>query len=541
MKYYVRIGAEAPKVLTEPEIFPLIKDGTVTPTTKACAVGATVWSDLSQLVPQLFQPNAEPPSEGGAMEMVGKAGHFLAEHSGEVASLAKVFTRRIFASNFAAEAALPEERAVLEKSAIPIKSPMAQNYVAWRRAILWVAGIGLALAALITLINEFRVTFGPNVPPVLRLIFVGIQVLNFLAPALVIHAAMRWDKVRHSRRWAKLGWLCQFLGPILLLLIPVKEMTTNEQLSGFLVERGLSVLETQSPRQINKLTDATQRAERMKEFEEQDKELRAKQANTALEITKFLDDGKKKVEDAKKVKDFDWSGAFENKQFATSVSAYYAANTALAAYMTITALMGLLPRVFGMFPGIVRASLTLRTLVPESPLPGYVAALIEPLYILLVLIFVVAASQLGEWLVFDGLVCLLGSGYFLLRNARMLAKPMDSASMTAHLKPLRKKMLACSVAGIVFLVAGFSDYISQIGFWSLTGVVCHLVANIILLTAVGADFLLGLMKFSFDQEQAMKGTTLQTDLENRFADLAQARLATIVDEPPPAVEPAAPK
>ena len=535
MKYYVRIGTGAPQVLTAPEIFALVKQGTVNQSTKACVVGATQWTDLGVALPDLFKPGAEAPTEGGATEFLGKAGHFLAETSGEVAGLAKVFARRIFASNFAAEAALPEERVALERSETPISSPMAQNYVAWRRAILWVAGIALSIAALITFINEFNGTFGANIPPVLRFILVGIQVLNILAPILILRAALRWTHVRRSRRLARFGWLCQFLGPILLMLIPVKELTTNEQLAAFLSETKWTQELAASKKVISKMTDETQRKEQQKKLEESEKKFRESGQKEEIAAMKtMLDTGQKNWEAARKDKK-EFSERVEklvaDKDQAAGM--YLAITALMAAQMAVTALITLLPRIFGMFPGIVRASLTLRTLVPESPLPGYVVALIEPLYMLLVLVFVVLSSQLSEWQIFNGLICLLGSGYFLLSNARSLAKPADSAGMTAHLKPLRKKMLICTVIGLVLITAGIADYISQIGFWSITGTVCHLVGNIILLTAVGADFLLGLMKFSFDQDQAMRGTPLQADLENRFTDLAQARLAQISDEPPP--------
>lgn len=540
MKYYVRIGSET-RVMTAEEIFPLIKQGTITPQTKACAVGATAWSELGQLLPALFVPGAEPPSEGGAMEMVGKAGQFLAEHGGEVASLAKVFTRRIFASNFVAEHALPEERALLEKAAVPVRSPMAQNFVAWRRAILWVAGIGLAIAGFIAFIIDFSAMFGPGIPPALRFISIGTQVLNFLAPVLIIHAALRWTDVRRSRKIAKLGWLCQFLGPIILLLLPVKEMTTTGELAKYFAEFEWKAQQMNMEKEIEKATDATVRKDLQKKMDDAEKDFRTtKVAGEVTQLTQVFDEGKKQLEDLRKnkkaVKFTDLATLTGNRE----AGAYIGGTAVLAGSMTLMALMTLLPRIFGMFPGIVRASLTLRTLVPESPLPGYVAALIEPLYCLLVLIFVVISSQLGQWMFFDGLLCLLGSAYFLISNARRLSKPVDSAAMNAHLKPLRHKMLLCTATGLVFIVVAISDYISDIGFWRITSILCHLLGNIVLLTAVAADFLLGLMKFSFDQDQGMRGTPLQADLENRFADLAQARLAQISDDLPPALEPVPP-
>lgn len=538
MQYYVRIGNDAPQVLTEQQIFPLIKEGKIHPQTKACPVGATAWSELGQLLPTYFLPDAKPPEEEhGAMEIVGKAGAFIAEHGGEVAGLAKTFTRRILASNFVSEAALPEERTALEAAAIPIKSPMAQNYAAWRRAVLWVAGIGLAIAGVVSFFDSFEHAFAPNIPPTLQFITMGMHVLNFVAPYLILRAALQWTNIRKSRRLAKFGWLCQFVGPILLLLLPVKEMTSKEELAAYLVESAWTMQKETVKAEIKK-ADGAKREELQKQLATAEKDFREKQEKDQVQaVVTQLTAGEKELEELQKSKDFKFDPAMLNTQQPLGV--YVFAYGMLAVQMTVLALVTLLPRILGMFPGIVRASITLRTLVPESPLPGYVIALIEPLYGLLLFVFVVIAAQVGNGFLFFGFAFLLGSGYLIMRDVRQLAKPMDATAMNAHLKPLRMRMLISTMLGLLLLLGGFWDFFTSIGFWTILSVVCHLLGNIILLTAVGADFLLGLMKYSFDQEKQLRATPLHADLESRFADLAQVRIAQISDDEPVAPPPVA--
>src|SRR5207249_4454724 len=95
------------------------------------------------LLPQLFG-GTPPPSPAGPSALAN-ATAFLREHGVNIASKAKTFAQRIFMSNFTVETVLPDESAALEKAAAPVKARVAQNYAAWRRAMLWFSGVGLAI------------------------------------------------------------------------------------------------------------------------------------------------------------------------------------------------------------------------------------------------------------------------------------------------------------------------------------------------------------------------------------------------------------
>src|SRR4051812_5613028 len=102
MNYYVRLGDNPPLSVSKLEVYQMIQAGRVTRDTPACQVGASEWIPAGRLLPDFFVPGAPPPPDdsNAVAEMVGKAGHFIAEHGGEVAGLAQLFTRRILASNF---------------------------------------------------------------------------------------------------------------------------------------------------------------------------------------------------------------------------------------------------------------------------------------------------------------------------------------------------------------------------------------------------------------------------------------------------------
>jgi hypothetical protein len=107
--------------------------------------------------------------------------------------------------------------------------------------------------------------------------------------------------------------------------------------------------------------------------------------------------------------------------------------------------------------------------------------------------------------------------------------------MNAHLKPLRVKMVSCTILGLLLLIGALGDNLAKIPAQTIVSIIAQLFGSIFVLTVVASDFLLGLMKFSFDQSKSLVGTPLYASMEQRYSDLAQVRLTQLVDEaaPPP--------
>ena len=447
MTYYIVIGTEVSAPLTVEKIRSLVANGTASRTTRACIAGSTEWAQLELILPEVFNSATVPGAGAVALERLTKAGGLVTEHGSEMASLTKVFARRILRSNFVIEHALPAERAALESASIPVHSPMAQNYAAWRRAMLWFSGIGLAVAAIVQVVNSFSSIFGAEgEPTILRLIFTAFTFFLVLAPVLVIRAARRWQELRASRRLARLAWFSLFFGPLLLCFVPLKLLLSKSE---------------------------------------------------------YGSDG------------------------LATMGVVYA--------MFVLAI--LLPRVFGLFPGILRACLTMRTLVPESPMPGWVCAVLAPLYCLMFAIMVAIALQVGPSLVFYGLLGLLAAPVILFTEVRRLSRPMATEEMNVHVRAVRVRMAIANSIGLVLLLSAASDLFEKVTMLDLASTVCQLIGNIFLLTLVASDFFLGLMKLTFDEDNALRRTPLYAQLEQRFADLAQVRLTDLRDNigpPPPA-------
>jgi hypothetical protein len=478
MNYYVRLGDTPPQAISKLEVYEWIQAGKVTASTPACEVGAAQWTTLGQLVPDLFQPGAQRPEDdsNAVVEIMGKAGHFIAEHSGDVANHARLFAGRILVSNFTMAHASGEERKQLESAALPVRSPMAQNYAAWRRAMLWFAGIGLAVATIIQFISSLGHIFGKHVPFILRVLNFGIVAVEGAAAVLILIAALKWAQISRSRRTARWAWVLGFFGPLVIFLLPLRQLGTNREWVVFAAS-------LQSAEQATQAAQATD-----------DQIAQIMQSTEAVALMMTLGVG-----------------------------------------FAMYALFLLVPRVFGLFPGLIRACMTLRTLVPESPLPGYVCAVITPLYTILLLVFLGFAAQIGSGPLFVGLVALLCAELLLLKNLRMLSKPMPPEEMNQHLRPLRLKMGIATITGLVFILAMLGEHWDKLNLeWhTVATVVGQLIGNIFVVTVVAADFLLSLMRFSFDQDKALDGTELYAVMAQRYADLSQVKFTQLVDETPP--------
>lgn len=105
---------------------------------------------------------------------------------------------------------------------------VAQDYVAWRRAMLAVAGPVLVLGAVIALVDGLIALFKNEDSGLPGWFTHGTSLLLVLSQAAVAGAAVfalaRWSSLRRSHHVLRLGWLAGLLVPFALALIPVKSL-----------------------------------------------------------------------------------------------------------------------------------------------------------------------------------------------------------------------------------------------------------------------------------------------------------------------------
>ena len=351
--------------------------------------------------------------------------------------------RRMFTGDFQKEKATDEERQLLTEAKEPVKSAQAQDYAAWRRSLLWIAGVIIVVEGLLEAVtftsmqemlgdNEFTRAVGTDNLETIDGVF-GFLIFPVLAGGvLALIAAIRWRDVRLSRRLARVGFLVMFLTPFALAAIPVKSL---------------------------------------------------------LEFPANLS---------------------EEQQMGLSYS------VGLFVGLRIFMLLG--PRAIALFPGVIRSAMTLKTLIPESPMPGWAAAVMAPLYsIFLLVVFALLNQVQGNFLLILALVSLMLAPLIYLWRWKRVMRPHRAEEVSASIGRVRRIWAILGGVGAFFFLVFFIDV--ELGFGNMLKFFLAVAGNIALLTVVGADFLLALLHHGHDQSKALVESKLDDLLEARFTAL----------------------
>jgi hypothetical protein len=164
--------------------------------------------------------------------------------------LVQRFLVRTLTANFQKERAADDERQTLAEQTPPIADPWVQDYLAWRRAVLWVAGVLLSIGVLFALLNhsstaeqivrqqaeaqgqlldaaEFerqvgqtKQSLGADNLDVIDGLQNFLLALKVAVAVLAVMAAVSWVRVRRSLALARWGWFCALLVPLLVSCWP---------------------------------------------------------------------------------------------------------------------------------------------------------------------------------------------------------------------------------------------------------------------------------------------------------------------------------
>ena len=148
---------------------------------------------------------------------------------------------------------------------------------------------------------------------------------------------------------------------------------------------------------------------------------------------------------------------------------------AIAVYVT------LMPAVLSLIPGVMRACLRIKTLIPESILPGIFLIAATPLYVLLFLVIFTTVNQLaGSLLLILAVLALLGAPLLYMLNAGIFIRPLRTPEEVAKVGQVQKLVLIAGAVGVGLLVLyafsssmmgrsliGMSDRTSLMRPWSL--------------------------------------------------------------------------
>ena len=435
--------------------------------------------------------------------------------------------RRILKSDFQVEHATSEEREKLVASAQPITSELAQDYAGWRRSVLWLAsiflllhaGVGIYQAEIRTTEDQVREAMeqqagqqaGASMPERMTRSEVratleqqyrnmGMDPNNWQVREQFeqqVEQAMReQENLREQAQNAGSGQadeVIRQLGPSNLEFID----GLNSILAGAVMVGALFVLwgarkwsDVRASRYWSRLGWLVMFGTPL--------------LVTALPLTLFLD--------------FDHlNNDAEREQVRQTYGGLFA--------MSVFMLVG--PKVIALFPGMIRSSLSLKTLLPESTAPGWYAVLLAPFYAIFLIMVTSVITQMHGDLKLVGAIAffVLGSLVFVLR-ARDLIRSHTPEEVSPAVGIVRKISGVFAAIGAV-LLGWFVLEIPNLGVIDAINFLVGLLGSVLLLTVVASDFILSLLNQSFGQSRAMAGTESEGVLERRLGELSSVGFTEI--------------
>jgi hypothetical protein len=147
-----------------------------------------------------------------------------------------------------------------------------------------------------------------------------------------------------------------------------------------------------------------------------------------------------------------FSGSVEEREFQRKFLEGYGMLLGLAYYVA------LMPTVMSLIPGLIRACVRMKSLMPAFIVPGWFLMAAAPLYLLLWLVVFVAINRLaGNALLIIGVVLYIGAPMIYVLRAETFLRPLDTREGGRSIGRVQIVVNACLfAAGLLLVIYGFT-------------------------------------------------------------------------------------
>jgi len=196
------------------------------------------------------------------------------------------------------------------------------------------------------------------------------------------------------------------------------------------------------------------------------------------------------------------------------------------AWLGANVVLILIPKILGIFPGLIRCSLTMKTLLPESPVAGWLAIMIAPLFAIFLMVATTIALQINEKLLALGFFLIAVSMAVVVMQWEHLLQPAAQAQASKAVGRIKWLQRVFQVAGItcigVFVLFNLEIQLTVIN--RLLLFIFSLAGNVTLLTVVMSDVLLAMIHKEHQRATDFAGTEMANSLAARLGDLSACGL-----------------
>ena len=189
--------------------------------------------------------------------------------------------------------------------------------------------------------------------------------------------------------------------------------------------------------------------------------------------------------------------------------------------------LNLAPKLIAVFPGIIRASVTLKSLLHESPVPGYTVVLLAPVYAMFVVVVFTTVNQMeGSLVLLAALACLVVAPLIYLFRAREFLKPHTAEESATLVRSVRRQSYLFNLTGAGLLVLFLAD-IERVTMFQILEFFIMAGGGVLLMMVVASDLVLGLLRLQHDQAKLFIGSELADQFEVKMSTLADAGFGAV--------------
>jgi hypothetical protein len=196
-------------------------------------------------------------------------------------------------------------------------------------------------------------------------------------------------------------------------------------------------------------------------------------------------------------------------------------------------LCALMPTILSLLPGLLRACVRVKSLLPGSNLSGWFLVAGAPFYALLLFVFFIALNQAASSpLLLGGMGLLLTAPLVYAGRAPLFVRPLIGNSGRRSLARTQLSYLVCVTAGIVLLLAylftkkvagihlvGFDPDESLAQPWDVAHFAIEYLGRSLFITAVAADLLVMATLYSWRHERHFRNSGDSDDHIHHMAEL----------------------
>lgn len=198
-------------------------------------------------------------------------------------------------------------------------------------------------------------------------------------------------------------------------------------------------------------------------------------------------------------------------------------------------LVTLLPTVLSLVPGVQRACLRVKTLLPESVLPGWFLVSAAPFYALFLLVIFVAVNQIASDPIFlIGMFLVMAAPFLYVARADVFTRPLLSEDDYKRMRSMQRIIGGITaLAGITLLVylasqqvlgvrlIGFDEKTSVFRPIDLVGFVLELLGRSLFMTLLGADLFMRMNLAAWRHERTLADSPAAANYHRAMGELEQ--------------------